>query len=765
MANLNETTVAGISSARDAALGTELTRLAQVQAYLALKRDTATPLAHSEIGDWDAALTSGLAARIPDYQSLVNSAELSALASGVAATPHTHPHTAITDWDAALTSGVGALIPARDTLIRQGDLDGALTGYAPLVHTHPHGDVSDWDAALHSGVRARLAESDSVEWDLGATFAPSVRLATGGHIISTPSGLQTSGLALQSDLDALDAAQHDALTVVDGATVDLTLSGQELTAEVIPAPGSGIVSTPEGLALDFGTGANQAARGDHIHDGLHDAATVANSDTVALALDGQELTATVRLQLAPGAAGTPLAYDSAGLYVPSGTLALAGHAHPNATTSVDGMMSATDKTLLDSLTGDGVLAAWLALTPSHDDFLQWHSGTGTWENRPPSVVKLTLDLTADDIGLGSVPDGDWRDRANHSGTQTASTISDFNAAVALAPAVVANTAKVSNATHTGDVTGSTALTIAADAVTNAKLANMATATLKGRNTAGTGDPEDLSAATVRALLDVPQTTRAINTTGLLTGGDDLSADLTLDVPIASQAEAEAGASNTKAMTPLRVSQAIAALAPGGGASGVATFLGLTDTPSSYSGQGLKGVRVNTGETALEFYAVSSGTGGGWTGVVREITLPALVFKGPGGSLGNFPVHLLPDAATTVLGTGFMMPTAWDGGVLKVKAAFQETDDEVSGDIRLRATLYFSGESPAVSQTVAVPNDFSNFTASFLTHSTTGGTTNEWVGLTLERLGTDGADTAAQGVNFLGAIVQYQEAATEPAAWT
>ena len=38
-------------------------------------------------------------------------------------------------------------------------------------------------------------------------------------------------------------------------------------------------------------------------------------------------------------------------------------------------------------------------------------------------------------------------------------------------AIAANTAKTSNATHTGDVTGSTSLTIAADAVTNAKIAD------------------------------------------------------------------------------------------------------------------------------------------------------------------------------------------------------------------------------------------------------------------------------------------------------
>jgi hypothetical protein len=59
-------------------------------------------------------------------------------------------------------------------------------------------------------------------------------------------------------------------------------------------------------------------------------------------------------------------------------------------------------------------------------------------------------------------------RANHTGTQTASTISDFDAAVSSNSAVALNTAKVSNATHTGDVTGSTTLTIANGAVTKAK---------------------------------------------------------------------------------------------------------------------------------------------------------------------------------------------------------------------------------------------------------------------------------------------------------
>ena len=60
-------------------------------------------------------------------------------------------------------------------------------------------------------------------------------------------------------------------------------------------------------------------------------------------------------------------------------------------------------------------------------------------------------------------------------------------------------------TLTGDVTGtgtgSFAATIAGGAVTNAKMANVATATFKGRATAGTGAPEDLTGTQATALLD------------------------------------------------------------------------------------------------------------------------------------------------------------------------------------------------------------------------------------------------------------------------
>lgn len=63
-------------------------------------------------------------------------------------------------------------------------------------------------------------------------------------------------------------------------------------------------------------------------------------------------------------------------------------------------------------------------------------------------------------------------------------------------------------------------------------------------------------------------------------------------------------------------------APGAGGGGGGTFLSLSDTPSSYTGQALKAVTVNAGENALVFTALAGG--GTVTNTAGNLTASALM---------------------------------------------------------------------------------------------------------------------------------------------
>jgi hypothetical protein len=155
---------------------------------------------------------------------------------------------------------------------------------------------------------------------------------------------------------------------------------------------------------------------------------------------------------------------------------------------------------------------------------------------PPATTSTAGTISAadktklDGIATGATAnssDATLLNRANHIGTQLASTISNFSeatddrvAALLVAGTNItltyndgANTLTIAAAGggggvsdgDKGDITVSssgTVWTVDNDSITTAKLANMATATIRGRVTAGTGDPEDLTGTQVTTLLDV-----------------------------------------------------------------------------------------------------------------------------------------------------------------------------------------------------------------------------------------------------------------------
>jgi len=144
------------------------------------------------------------------------------------------------------------------------------------------------------------------------------------------------------------------------------------------------------------------------------------------------------------------------------------------------------------------------------------------------------------------------------------------------------------------------------------------------NNGGTGGTD---AATARTNLAVPPTTRNINTTGLVTGGGNLSADRTLDVQASSLAQAQAGTNNATVMTPLRVANAIESLTPVS-----AGLLRIVQLDTSGLGQ-LWNRGSNT--TFIIIYCVGGGGGGG-----AGSSIGTGAASGGGGGAGAFAVATL-----------------------------------------------------------------------------------------------------------------------------
>jgi len=203
--------------------------------------------------------------------------------------------------------------------------------------------------------------------------------------------------------------------------------------------------------------------------------------------------------------------------------------------------------------------------------------------------------------------------------------------------------------HTGDVTSLAdgATTIAADAVTNAKLANMATMTIKGNNTGAAANPVDLTAAQVRTLINVADgATANTGTVTSVAAGNGMTAitAITTTGTISLGTPSSCNGSSSNATTATSHTHAISLTAANVGLGNVSNNAQMKKITASTNGK-IPIWNGTTGDTLADGYTVETTLVGAATAIPRAdavktycdqiiVSAGAQVFKGTLGTGGT-----------------------------------------------------------------------------------------------------------------------------------
>ena len=300
------------------------------------------------------------------------------------------------------------------TTAEQTKLSGIATGAEVNVQ-------SDWNA---SSGDAQILNKPSVALTTGATFTDNVTIDSGG--------LSTAGLIATNTRIAIGHGN-----LIDTLSGNLTLDSAGGTVQVDDnLKFTGHLYADDGKHIILGTGNNL-----EIYHGSSGGSKFESDQIITIHSHNQSV-------LLKSGSNNNIEFDPDG----SGKVLVTGPLETTGNITVGGTVDGVDIAALNTTVGTkfplagGTLDGNVRFNGSNaSNYLFWDKSADSLTAVNGTITTTTLDVTGN-ITVGGTVDG-----------------------IDIATDVAANTAKVTNATHTGEVTGSTALTITDDVVDEANL--------------------------------------------------------------------------------------------------------------------------------------------------------------------------------------------------------------------------------------------------------------------------------------------------------